>query len=418
MNRKLYYQIITFLLAMIFLPMTCSVRGEGILPSLTDTVGIAMPSLGEALGRYPDSETDNADGSVTELYTNISESDFNTFSIYLEQQEAELVDYSVKNGILTAEIRVKGASFNLEYESKSGEAKVTYPAGTFDERTKNAEVHFDAAQKLLAEGKTDEAYAEIFAIPQFTSYGPVDSLMKNDEELAAAAACETKRALFKKVGNIVTFGTYPQTASGTDNTPIEWIVLDYDETNHKALLLSYYGLDAKPYNTEKSDNTWKGCTLRAWLNNDFLKKAFSAEEQSAILTTLVDNSASQGFDWEKVFGGVDKITDKENTQDKLFLLSYVEANQYPGVTWGSNHNPLSRVAPTEYAIKNGATTSDKYETEEGKPTGECWWLRSPGLFRDHVARVTDSGALDSRNVLYSYGIVRPALWLNLESEIF
>ena len=61
--------------------------------------------------------------------------------------------------------------------------RMTYPSGTFDERTKNAKTQFEAAQKLLAEGKIDEAYAEIFSIPQFMKYSPVDSLTKENEKL-------------------------------------------------------------------------------------------------------------------------------------------------------------------------------------------------------------------------------------------
>ena len=30
------------------------------------------------------------------------------------------------------------------------------------------------------------------------------------------------------VGSYITFGTYPQTADGTDETPIEWLILDCD----------------------------------------------------------------------------------------------------------------------------------------------------------------------------------------------
>ena len=59
---------------------------------------------------------------------------------------------------------------------------------------------------------------------------------------------------FRTVGYIVTFGTYPQTAAGMDKTPIGWIVLNYDEERHKALLLSRYGLDTKPDNYE-TENT-------------------------------------------------------------------------------------------------------------------------------------------------------------------
>ena len=53
---------------------------------------------------------------------------------------------------------------------------------------------------------------------------------------------------FQTINNIVTFGHYEQD-NDLSNGPeeIEWIVLDFDEKDHKALLISRYGLDAKPY---------------------------------------------------------------------------------------------------------------------------------------------------------------------------
>ena len=390
------------------------VQAAGLLPSLTETVGIAMPSLGEALGRYPDEETENGDGSITELYTNVSEPDFNKFSVYLERQEAELADYKVEKGVLTAEIRAKGESFSLSYNSKSGEAWVTYSAGTFDEWMKNAKNHFGAAQKLLADGKTDEAIKEIFYIPQFMAYGPVDILMKENGKFlkAITVAREAKCAPYRKVGNIVTFGTYPQTKEGTDQTPIEWIVLDYDKKNHKALLLSRYGLDTVPYN--KGDNsdkcTWEQCTLRIWLNGDFLNKAFSAKEQFAILITNVDNSSGQGYSaWDTIGGN--------NTQDKIFLLSYAEVKHFFSVTYDNSNNKKSRIAPTAYAIAQGANTSDSDKTADGK-LSVVWWLRSPGLYQFNAAYVHEDGSLGYSYVGFDDYVVRPVFWLNLESDIF
>ena len=57
-----------------------------------------------------------------------------------------------------------------------------------------------------------------------------------------------------KKGSFIKFGTYPQTASGTDKTPIEWLVLDI--MGDKALVISKYGLDAKPYHAPGGDITW------------------------------------------------------------------------------------------------------------------------------------------------------------------
>jgi len=405
--------IVAFFTVIILFAVTTA-HAEGLLPSLTETVGIALPSLGEALGRYPDEETVNGDGSVTEFYSNITEMDFNTFSIYLEQQEAELADYKVEKGLLTAEIWAKGASFSLSYDGKSGEARVIYPSGTFDERVKNAKTHFDAAQKLLAEGKNEEAAVEIYSIPQYEAYYPVDSLMKEDENFAAAieakATREAKIAPYREAGSVVTFGTYPQTKKGTDQTSIEWIVLDYDETNHKTLLISKYGLDAVSYNKEGAAVTWERCTLRAWLNGEFLNKAFSTKEQSAILITNIDNSSDQGYSEWNTNGG-------NNTQDRIFLLSYAEANRYLGLTHNDDNNTKCRVAPTAYAIAQGARTSDSNKTTEGELAG-FWWLRSPGGMQEDAAYVNSFGSLRGISVEGVGAVVCPAFWLNLESDFF
>ena len=283
-------------------------------------------------------------------------------------------------------------------------------AGTYsDAETQIPETRYQQAKFLMSTGDYTGAYS---ILVQIQGYQDVGSMLENDDNLIAAAH-ETKRASYKEVGNIVTFGTYPQTAAGFDSTPIEWIVLDYDEANHKALLLSKYGLEAKPYNTEWVDVTWETCTLRSWLNNDFLNKAFSAEEQSAILTAAVNNSAGQGYSGWSTDGG-------NNTQDKIFLLSYAEANRYLGVKYWEDdygNNMKSRVAPTEYAIQTGAWISDSYKTADGKPAG-WWWLRSPGRDQRSAADVDVDGSLDFDDVNCGSGCVRPAFWLNLESGIF
>ena len=209
------------------------------------------------------------------------------------------------------------------------------------------------------------------------------------------------------VGDYITFGHYPQTASGTDNTPIEWLVLDVQGS--KALLLSRYGLDVQPYNQEVVDITWEKCSLRAWLNSTFMNKAFTTQEQAGIVLTSVDNSSSQGYSRWNTNGG-------NNTHDKIFLLSCTEANRYLGVTWEDSSNMKSRVSATAYAIKQGAfTLYDK--TMEGSAAG-WWWLRSPGIFQEFAAYVYTDGFIYSNDVDIGNAVVRPALWINLESGAF
>ena len=53
----------TLLLTIMLFAVTPTL-GEGLLPALVDVYGVAMPSIGETLGRYADSETAEADGNA------------------------------------------------------------------------------------------------------------------------------------------------------------------------------------------------------------------------------------------------------------------------------------------------------------------------------------------------------------------
>ena len=216
---------------------------------------------------------------------------------------------------------------------------------------------------------------------------------------------------YRTPGSIVAFGRYEQD-NDPDNGPeaIEWIVLDTE--GDRALLLSRYGLIAKQYNKAYAGVTWEACTLRGWLNSEFMNEAFTREEQSAILLTDVDNSAAQGYsEWDTEGGN--------NTRDHIFLLSCAEAEKYLGVTYDNNDNLKSRIIPTPYAVANGAWVNQKWKTEDGQNAGR-WWLRSPGRHQYRAAFVYGAGSLRSTHVTSStehFGgnCVRPALWLDLNS---
>lgn len=321
-----------------------------------------------------------------------------------------------------------------EYSDAVMQVKVTYyTEGVAKQKTEdwdgaiiaftNAEDYNDAAiqiretkymhaRSLMTAGYYDESYQILINLK---GYKDVDSLLENDKNLVAIAAIVRAEKLkpFQTVGSYVSFGSYTQTSGGTDRTPITWYVLDYDEANHRVLLLSKYGLDAKSYNNVDTDITWEKCTLRAWLNSNFLNNAFSSEEQSAILITDVDNSLAQGFDPWNTSGG-------NNTQDRIFLLSYAEAHRYLGVIFSRDRSneKKPRVAPTPYAIKKGAVQSaNKRETSDGNITA-VWWLRSPYYNLDCAACVDFDGSLSYRGVDWNSTCVRPAFWLNLESDLF
>ena len=195
---------------------------------------------------------------------------------------------------------------------------------------------------------------------------------------AAVAAHEAAIAPFKRVGNYVTFGTYPQSEEGTDSTAIEWKVLDVQ--GDKALLISHYSLDCQQYNTSYASVTWESCTLRTWLNSTFLNKAFNSEEQKAIVTTIVDNSKSQCDGFRSAEGS-------NNTADKIFLLSFAEVGKY----FSSDKSLMS--APTDYAWKRGVFRNSTYKTDD-RPSGQ-WWLRSPGTSNWEAITIWVSGGYGS-----------------------
>ncbi len=195
-----------------------------------------------------------------------------------------------------------------------------------------------------------------------------------------------------KAGDYVFFGAYEQD-NNVDNgkEEIEWLVLEVKDG--KALVISKYALDCKEYNTSRIDVTWETCTLRKWLNNDFVNAAFSADEKAMIPTVTVSADKNPAYS-----------TNPGNaTQDQVFLLSNTEVNQYFSSDSGR------QCKPTDYAVANGAYVNGY---------GDCWWwLRSPGNNQLFAADVRSGGGVNKRgsDVFYDYIAVRPALWIDLNS---
>ena len=396
--------LLALLSIVLSLALAVPASATGLLPSLSTTVGIAMPSLGEALHRYPDSETEKEDGCVVETYRDINDSDFNTFSVYLEQKGAILSDYRVNGNVMTASIEVNGGIFEIQYDTGDSTVLVIYPRGTYDDRLKSAKSHYHAACELTATWDLGEAMAELHEIPDYDTYLPVVTLLQ-----------KMKQARFTKIGGIVTFGHYEQDndkANGPE--PIEWVVLDYDQPNNRVLLLSRYGLDSISYHNNKWKivGTWANCSLRAWLNGSFINNAFSVEEQTAILTTTLDNSKT----YDLVYNKRSISAEESSTKDQVFLLDFEEAEKYLNVTnsFNKNSNETSIVNATEYAFSKLA---EKVYSIYRSPTDRTaeWWLRSHDGAYAHI--VHEKGTLSTASEAEDAICVRPAFWLNLDSDI-
>ena len=228
------------------------------------------------------------------------------------------------------------------------------------------------------------------------AYMLLDGLSYRDsaEKLKSAKQAQIKNA---KVGDIVYFGAYEQdnnTSNGKEL--IEWLVLAKE--NNRVLVISDKALDCRAFDTSGKYVTWEECSLRKWLNNDFFNTAFSDDEKAAIPTVTVSADKNPEYD-----------TDPGNaTKDKVFLLSIVEAEKY------FTSAEARECILTEYAISNGAWTSDSY-TEGGKAT-YLWWLRSPGISQYGAAGVFSDGDVFENGYFVDIGVsaVRPAMWITID----
>lgn len=174
------------------------------------------------------------------------------------------------------------------------------------------------------------------------------------------------------VGDMIIFGSWHQNSDAQDNTPIQWRVLDIQDD--RALLISEMALDSRPYDLYRVNATWDQCTLRAWMNTEFLNEAFTPDQQKAILVTTLDNGA-----------------ECPSTEDKMFLLTYLEGRCYL-----SSEELIARY--TQYASRKDGFSDIAFS-----------WTRES----DHMINMigTECGGLFQ----IDENAVRPAMWVSLSA---
>ena len=238
------------------------------------------------------------------------------------------------------------------------------------------------AIQLIESGNFIEAYDALVALDGY----------RDSVEKAASIHFEYEVEKLKsaKVGDYVFFGAYEQdddTSNGKES--VEWLVLE--SKGNKLLVISKHALDCQPYNTTDRTVTWEKCTLRTWLNNDFINSAFSNEEKSLIPTVTVYADKNSTYSTDS----------GNNTLDQVFLLSIPQANDY--FSDGEGKCP-----PSRYAKSRGVN-----------PLLYFYWLRTPGATQNYAAvrfcggTAVDTVEEDGLPVNSDKVAVRPAMWIDL-----
>ncbi len=93
---------------------------------------------------------------------------------------------------------------------------------------------------------------------------------------------------------MIYFGKYPVDGEGKQIEPISWRVLK--KSSEGTLLIAEKILDIKAFSSEE-DNKWEHSPLKNWLNDAFLKNAFSEQEQERLIEFSPGEKVSLiGFD--------------------------------------------------------------------------------------------------------------------------
>ena len=196
---------------------------------------------------------------------------------------------------------------------------------------------------------------------------------------------KTNEYTYTPDGKFVTFGSYEQDNDlSNGNDDLKWIVLD--EVGDQRLLITAQVIDAVRYNNVWEETSWKSSTLRAWLNDAFLKEAFTEEERKRIV-------AKERYDKNGI-----------ETSDRVFIMNIQELHEY------FNSMEDRKTGATPYAKAQGV-----YEYQDTV----WWWVSDAGESENgeerpfYAAYVNCLGDILENGMLVfnsDFGI-RPAIWV-------
>ena len=242
-----------------------------------------------------------------------------------------------------------------------------------------------------------------------------------EPEPATTEALETVTLKDAEIGDIVQMRTYEQDGDAETEDPICWDVLDKD--GDAVLLISHDVIAYQRFSDSRKCVIWEDSEIRTWLNQEFYAEAFDEEEQASIRETTLENLSTVGFAAHvDPSGDVQVRESRPDTKDKIFLLSWKEAEQYYGnrLTDASvlGRRPSRAVLQKRKAIFTDLIIEElpaMYPYSRHLPDGTerlPWMLRSTGM-KDYTILVIGYEGKWDQDYPDSYNGVRPAMWVNV-----
>ena len=242
-----------------------------------------------------------------------------------------------------------------------------------------------------------------------------------EPEPATTEALETVVLKDAKIGDIVQMGTYEQDGGAETEDPICWDVLDKD--GDAVLLISHDVIAYQRFSDSRKCVIWEDSEIRTWLNQEFYAEAFDETEQASIRETTLENPSTVGFAAHvDPSGDVQVRESRPDTKDKIFLLSWKEAEQYYGnrLTDASvlGRRPSRAVLQKRKAIFTDLIIEElpaMYPYSRHLPDGTerlSWMLRSTGM-KDYTIFVIGYEGKWDQDYPDSYNGVRPVMWVNV-----
>ena len=242
-----------------------------------------------------------------------------------------------------------------------------------------------------------------------------------EPEPATTEALETVVLKDAKIGDIVQMGTYEQDGDAETEDPICWDVLDKD--GDAVLLISHDVIAYQRFSDSRKCVIWEDSEIRTWLNQEFYAEAFDETEQASIRETTLENPSTVGFAAHvDPSGDVQVRESRPDTKDKIFLLSWKEAEQYYGNCLtdasGLGRRPSRAVLQKRKAIVTDLIIEElpaMYPYCRHLPDGTerlPWMLRSTGM-KDYTILVIGYEGKWDQDYPDSYNGVRPVMWVNV-----